>query len=718
MSYIQIFLVSCSIAGLLGEYFSIVGEGRYIYLTFASIITSGIYYYYYKLKKSDILYIGTFLTQVFSIILFTLFLDTNILLITTNLLLYNIILILLKDKLGKIDLLEYFYNGIPYISGIVVICFLSTEKNIFLIPLLVVLAFNFLLLKRIGKNEILNTYILNIVIYILGFYIIFSLLEISKNLEIILVTIYTVLIWGIEEYLSKVFKDKDLSKSSLFIAIIVIGIIYIYCLTQSNLVLKPYMLSIIEMILLACGLLKSSPKEKNVFGYLISISFIVTGLDILHLLNAQYYWYIIFSIMNLIIGEIIIHQNFENLKRGISLISHIFILITCLSVFIENESEFMKNTIILSLLELTYIYSFIKNKEYKIFKYIAYILNLIVFMSITNWLNLPEMIAPLLTTIIILTIENRNKKIRDDFSSVVSQIITYVFLITSENAISILLGFLFTAYLIFDNFINEKNKYLRCIPSFCLLVILLSDNFQVYENYQIILMISSTIALSVISIYNRKISIDTIFSGLYLLFALDYFDNNIIQQIFFIIWSFSNMCFMENDKDKDLFKGLTYLGTYLLYNSTLEKMGIDEYNAFFMIGLMIFAIAMLKNILKKHFKDMDSIEYLVYSLVNLISLIMYTSEKDGMIYVTFMVLVLIYSYTKKYGILFVVSLFTILFNILIITIGFWLLIPWWIYLLAIGSVLIGFAVKNESDEKKNKINVGNAIKKIRDKVEK
>lgn len=178
------------------------------------------------------------------------------------------------------------------------------------------------------------------------------------------------------------------------------------------------------------------------------------------------------------------------------------------------------------------------------------------------------------------------------------------------------------------------------------------------------------------------------------------------------------MCFMENDKDKDLFKGLTYLGTYLLYNSTLEKMGIDEYNAFFMIGLMIFAIAMLKNILKKHFKDMDSIEYLVYSLVNLISLIMYTSEKDGMIYVTFMVLVLIYSYTKKYGILFVVSLFTILFNILIITIGFWLLIPWWIYLLAIGSVLIGFAVKNESDEKKNKINVGNAIKKIRDKVEK
>ena len=44
--------------------------------------------------------------------------------------------------------------------------------------------------------------------------------------------------------------------------------------------------------------------------------------------------------------------------------------------------------------------------------------------------------------------------------------------------------------------------------------------------------------------------------------------------------------------------------------------------------------------------------------------------------------------------------------------------PWWLYLLAVGIVLIGFAIRNEISDKKNKINVINILKDIKDKIEK
>ena len=103
---------------------------------------------------------------------------------------------------------------------------------------------------------------------------------------------------------------------------------------------------------------------------------------------------------------------------------------------------------------------------------------------------------------------------------------------------------------------------------------------------------------------------------------------------------------------------------------------------------------------------------------NLTSITSYLDEKDGMIFILFVVGILIYSYIQKYGILFVVSSINILLNAILLTREFWTSIPWWIYLLLIGSRLIAFAIKNESDDKKDKLNVGNIVKNIRDKVEK
>ena len=49
----------------------------------------------------------------------------------------------------------------------------------------------------------------------------------------------------------------------------------------------------------------------------------------------------------------------------------------------------------------------------------------------------------------------------------------------------------------------------------------------------------------------------------------------------------------------------------------------------------------------------------------------------------------------------------------ILTKTFWLSIPWWLYILLVGSILVGFAIYNEIREKKDN-NVKNRIENIKD----
>ena len=71
-------------------------------------------------------------------------------------------------------------------------------------------------------------------------------------------------------------------------------------------------------------------------------------------------------------------------------------------------------------------------------------------------------------------------------------------------------------------------------------------------------------------------------------------------------------------------------------------------------------------------------------------------------------MIVIISYGLKYGPIFLISLIFILINIILLTRNFWLAIPWWLYILLIGSVLIGFAVKNE--KKRYEIKRNNKIR--------
>ena len=94
------------------------------------------------------------------------------------------------------------------------------------------------------------------------------------------------------------------------------------------------------------------------------------------------------------------------------------------------------------------------------------------------------------------------------------------------------------------------------------------------------------------------------------------------------------------------------------------------------------------------------IEYLGFIFLNILTIRNYTSDQDGTIFVIFLILLVIGSYTLKYGPIFLVSLFAIIVNIVLLTRDFWLNLPWWLYVLITGLILIGFAIYNEIREKK------------------
>ena len=76
-----------------------------------------------------------------------------------------------------------------------------------------------------------------------------------------------------------------------------------------------------------------------------------------------------------------------------------------------------------------------------------------------------------------------------------------------------------------------------------------------------------------------------------------------------------------------------------------------------------------------------------------------TNEYDGIIYFIFLAILIIISYLYKLGPIFLISLISIVLNSIILTRSIFGNIPWWIYILVIGGILIGFAIHNEAKDK-------------------
>lgn len=144
----------------------------------------------------------------------------------------------------------------------------------------------------------------------------------------------------------------------------------------------------------------------------------------------------------------------------------------------------------------------------------------------------------------------------------------------------------------------------------------------------------------------------------------------------------------------------------------ISDIGLNEYTLFNRGFYLILVLLFTRTVVENKNQDYKILEYAFFIIINLDAISCYISELDGILFVSLLVLIMIISYLLKFGPSFICSIIFILLNAILLTREFWLSIPWWIYILLIGSILIIFAVINELNEN-NKKNLKNKLEKIK-----
>ena len=162
--------------------------------------------------------------------------------------------------MGQVNFIKNIYQAIPYISAFITI-FLLYSKGIQEAVILVLLAINFITLYIKKENIKLNAWFFNTVIYILGMYSVFAnSYVLNENLRILLQICYCLVVFVVEQLLLRNTKNEFLQKSSIVISIINMAIIYIE--SNNELIIKPFIIAIIEGILLLSAFAESKEKGK------------------------------------------------------------------------------------------------------------------------------------------------------------------------------------------------------------------------------------------------------------------------------------------------------------------------------------------------------------------------------------------------------------------------------------------------------------------------
>lgn len=705
MAYLPICLISISVFGLLGEFLSIYGEGKFIYFFLSAIGLAFLYYRLFKNKNRKNLLISSILSQITSLICLSCIFEVRLDLIGIVLLLYNFLLIIYtKDELFKIVQKIILYS----VSGCVVFFIITSAPinsvGILEVILLVLITINYFVLCKIYKTTELAI-ATNISLIFSGIFLFkFELLNIPNSF-----LIYLNILWIISTF---IFNNIIISnKNYLQINTIVSAIMLLVVGLEYNFeYIKSYIYLVIEATILLVAY------KRDLFDKRIGLEMIITGIYVLagwviiYELSLNNIAFIIFSDIVFFISLFIKNENW---KRSILIISHIAI-VAAIANWCANDLENELYSIYIYVLSIiVYLLSYLKYRYISIFKYASYISMLLTLVMVNSYFNLElaYLIIPIcvyVITILETVYKNKIKDYYSEYAIFVFYIISYVALLGDISFISMIFGIVNTIVLIIlDVYYNQKSRY-SYIGCFGLLSIT-----TFIENSNILFLIIGLVfsLLSLTKFLNKKEF--TIFSAIYLIIFL-LISEAIIGYLILFIWSILH-CFVYKE-NKYLFQTSTCVVGTLLYMEILYLMELREYVWLILVGIEIFALLFFKTVAKNKWENHEELEYVFFSIVYIWALISYSSVFDGMISVGIMIAIIIFAYSKRYGSTVVMNLVAIIINAIGLTREFWFMIPWWGYLLGIGIALVAFAVKNEVKEQK--INNKNILKSIKENCDK
>ena len=731
MAYIPIFFISISAFGFLGEYLSINGKGKYLYFTITGIANSILYYIEYKRKNMPELFYGSLLIQVLTVVMFSCIFEAKIQNIVFCTLLYNIEFILLTKNNKFLKDSKYIYYILPYF-GLICCVSLSLTINSFIVLCdLFFVAINFLVLYFKNKN-ISNFAIFNIVINVIGFYFVW---KIASSLTLTFKNIISILYFSlVNGCIIEINKNKAIKNTSIIQLLICMQIVFFNNLSSR---LNMLFITLIQLLISIYSYTRLKKKDNlyicvNVLIFLYTIISQILLAFVLDINNYQ--WYVFSSICTFILYEfinkcIIKRKELKNINFYMS---HLYIAIIIVFTLIYNFKAFTNDIFDWFLITIIYIYSMYKcnaSSEAVAFKYVLYITSGATLYAIANCLGMNtsvKLVIPSIIAVLFLSIENK-LKIKSDIDYVfktILYIISYLCIAFLHGIGAVIVAMILTAIIIVFDYLQKNNQSItnlsdQIIPFIGFVMVGLItfikkevDPFVLQVVYLCIFMLNS-----ICEILNEKKELFTITAVIYLIMTIISVRNKYFGAIIFLIWNIYNYFIISKEEEyNSLFKVAIYINLLVLYNFIIGDLQLAKYATFRLLGYLTFSLAISENI-KESILDAP-IKEIAVTLINIIALMMYLNNFDGMLFTLVLIALVIYSYYSKSGNLFIVIIANILLNIFALTRKFWFSVPWWVYLLVVGSVLIGFAVKNEANENKS-ISKGivDNIKNIKEKID-
>lgn len=711
LAYIPIVFMSISMFSLFGEYLSLYGQGKYIYLAISSFIVNAIYYFNAKTKNNNIIFIFSLIFQVLGITFLSLAINDTYNTPLLSLVIYNTIILLLY-KYNKIyydkDIHYYLTTIITILSNVILLFTIFANQN--LIFNTIILLINFFNIYTLTNNIFTLNKLFK---YIYPTYIVLLFFNISLSIESIMVKQILVLLAYILIYIYDLFKDKTINISS-FISILVTFPVYsFYCIIMALFehTLLPAYISFLALTILSFIYWFTTNKYKIFPSIVLILSLTLTSFTFLDEYNfptiiAGY----------ILLGVLILSMITKD--KSLYYPSKYIPLAIIFYGAIETKYADIPITILYCLTALsTLIYVLIKKKDevYKISSYVLFNIFLFYLCDVLK-LNYIEYMIPLTTLLIIVLEECRVdlKTIPSKIYLLLQYLISVLLLGFNDNGVQFITLTILSLLAIYYIYDNKENNYFLSLPVLGMTpVIYGTDIFIINEfNYMYII---SLLIISLIGylMYNKKHNVYTILY--FILITLHVSNLEISDYLGISLYIIGcTICYLikENTKTKDIYQGFLYffillLGKQLIYDLELSNVALFNYGIY-----LFFIIALTKTLFKKYGNFYKVIEYIFTILVNLIAIGNYNSEMDGLLYVVLLVALVIISYVNKYGPTFITSLVFIVLNVFLLTREFWFNIPWWLYILALGGILVGFAINNEARDKQN--NTKEKVKELKD----
>ena len=721
MAYIPIFFIAIWAFRLVGDYLGILGEGSNIYFTLVGAIISTIYYIIYRIKNNNGMLYSSIIAKIFTVIMLVISITVEIYAIQIGLLLYNFILMIVvrrtkKKKLGFISGINYILAILVSISTLPMIIWNIGENGLAYIAISILSIFNFIMLYLDDKKEKVNCYFANIFICMLCYSIINTIfIGMEDIVKIIIFVAYVV----ISNIVQRFINNKDFTLASNIISGIALGITYLYSIIAVDMLVAG-IIAIIEAVMFgSMFILNGDKKQHYALSFLFIASIIIGILSIYLHYQLEYPVYILSFIALCVISDVL--QGFRKDLHICSLVTtHIVTYIIYFITFIFRLG-LKTNVIYLALLCAVQIATYIRNKKLYAFKYLSYISamgTLVSLCSVCN-IDLVKRYCPLIITVIIGAIETKFKSKKDkvflDFFSGFMQIMSFIFLF-GVDIVGIIIAIAFALLIYVYNKYNKKNDALNLIPLISLSILMLF--VDVDRNIACIFRLIIASILTGYTIYKKKMCFETWFAFVFLISSFNVIEG-CLRYTLLTIWALINMIFTHKKRDKQLFKAISYISGFLLYNEIINATGIStNYRAFFFIGIIVVYNLLLKTIKTKYSEQLEILDYFFYAIICLVSLSQFLDAIDALIFIIFLVASIVFSYIVGWGSVFIMSIVSLGVNVIYQTREFWLLIPWYIYLLITGGILITFAVINELNEKKDKVSIGKKFIELKQKIDK